>query len=243
MAEPGSTEPSADGQPVDDPSQQDFRTLSEYVREVLRRRILSGWIAPGTRLVERQVGEDLGVSRVPVREAIRALAEEGLVEIRGHGRGAIVRHDTEEALHQFLEVRLGLEYWATILATERAGRQQISRLRQLIEAGLDAIKKEDFERSRELGRTWHRALAECSGNQELVRHLALLDDRIAWGTKVTLAARGVATWLEHGEILEAIEQGQARLAADLLRSHMQLHERLQVVRFVPDHGPAPSDGS
>jgi DNA-binding GntR family transcriptional regulator len=208
-----------------------YRTLADFAYEVLRQNILEGTLAPATRLVESDLALQLQVSRVPVREAIRRLAEAGFLELRPHGRGAVVVETTEDGLHDFLELRTGLESWAAQLAAERISEDELNELREIQAEGLSCAEEGDFERSRECGRLWHDALARASGNREVVRMLSSIDARIAWRSQDVVAARGTATWVEHQAVIDALQRRDAPEAARLIRHHMEQHERLRAVRF------------
>jgi DNA-binding GntR family transcriptional regulator len=230
MTESVRSQPTA-GTLVVDRDRRQYRTLADFVRDALRHNIAVGVLEPGFRLVEREIAAQLEVSRMPVREAIGRLVDEGLVEMRPHGQGAVVANATEEELHDFLEMRLGLECWAVQLAAERIDDAGLLRLEEILAKGLSMVEAGDFETSRQLGQAWHDELALAAGNEQIVRQLQNFNARVRWGTTATLAARGRDTWDEHRQILEAIRRGDGAGAAKLVRAHMQSHERLQRVMF------------
>jgi DNA-binding GntR family transcriptional regulator len=210
----------------------DFRRLSEFVREVLRYNIANGALEPGSRLIERELALRLGVSRIPVREAINRLIEDGLIEQRPHGRGAVVSRPNDEVLREFFEVRTGLECWAAVLAAERRTDEDLALLERVWTAGLDAAEACHFEDSRKLGRQWHDALHRASQNAHLVNLLASYDAKIAWRSLQAVAARGAGTWQEHRLIMDALRERNSAEASRLVRHHMEQHRQMDVVIFV-----------
>lgn len=221
---------------------RDYRTLADFVTDVLRRNIASGVLSPGSRLAERRLAAQLGVSRVPVREATRRLAQEGLVEVRPHGRGAVVPAASDTMLREILEIRTALEAAAAFLAALRRPPLVIDRLTELHDAGLARSRAGDFEASRQIGRLWHDCLWEASGNDELQRQLAAHDARLAWRDDQVLQARGTDTWEEHGSILEMVRGGDAWGAARAVTDHMRNHMRSSAVSFAKEAALSPGDG-
>ena len=111
---------------------QNHRPLREIVYEELKRQILVGEIAPGTRMMEVELAEDMGVSRTPVREAIRKLEKEGLVTIEPR-KGAYASNISIKDMVDVLEVRQGLEAMAAAIASEKITQAQKEELQTVID--------------------------------------------------------------------------------------------------------------
>lgn len=217
-----------------------YRTLVDFACDVLRRNITSGVLAPGNRLVEREVATQLDISRIPVREATRRLAEEGLVDLHPHGRGAVVSDCTDERLREFFEVRTGLESWAAYLAARRRDPHALEELEATYAEGLASAEAGDFTRSRELGMRWHHGLARASGNTRLAKLLEWHDEKLTWRSQEMVSVRGTSTWAEHRVILDALQWGDSLAAAQAVLDHMGEHERAGAVTFSED-GDEPAE--
>lgn len=216
---------------------QNHRPLREIVYEQLKRQILTGKITPGTRMMEVELAEEMGVSRTPVREAIRKLEKEGLVTIEPR-RGAYASDISVKDMVDTLEVREDLEGLAAALAAERMTSEQISELVTITEGYSDAILNSDTEKIIHYDEKFHKYIVSCSGNKtliqlsEIVQELALRFRYIYYDD----FSRYENMPVEHREIVEAItsgDSGAARLTAD---SHVKklkefvVHEGEEVFR-------------
>src|SRR3954469_2797544 len=137
----------------------DHIALREQVLAELRRRIVDGDYAQGERLTETRLADDFGVSRNPVREALRVVEAEGFVQILPR-RGAVVATIDQTAVRDLFAVREQLETLAAGLAAERASEADIARLRQLCDDARAATEAQDFGRVAELNSDFHRAVIE-----------------------------------------------------------------------------------
>jgi DNA-binding GntR family transcriptional regulator len=186
----------------------------------IRALILNGEMEPGTRLGQVELAERLGISRTPVREALRRLTGEGLVDARPN-HGFRVADLGLEAVMRRLELRLLLEPGIARLAADRATPADIAALREAIE--LEAAAP-DAATAHDASRRFHMDLARAAHNQDLV---TTIDQQ--WIVEVgrrLLAARAEAPdWLEsdvreHREIADAIERRDPDLAERLTREHV-----------------------
>jgi DNA-binding GntR family transcriptional regulator len=189
--------------------------------EHLRALILAGDLTPGSRLGQAALAEQLGTSRTPVREALRRLAGEGLVEFHPN-RGFWTSDLGVEAVLRRLEVRLILEPGIAGLAAGRRGEGDLKALREAIErerAAADAADAHDASRD------FHLALARATRNAEVERSLESL-----WivevGRRLMALRAAVHDWRtgdidEHREILDAVERKQADTAAELMTRHIR----------------------
>jgi DNA-binding GntR family transcriptional regulator len=208
-------------------------SIVEYVVDHLRSGVLQGRYAPGQRLVEADLTQDLRVSRGPLREAFRRLSAEGLLEIVPN-RGAMIRRLTLREMRELFQIRVGLETLAARLAAE---------------AMTDIATKETFER--EIKPIWddrprapgadyidenhqfHDAVVAASGNKQLLgltRQLRL--PVLMYQLAGTLKAENIAASLsEHRAIARAILDGDAKLAEKNVRDH--LTRAMDVVEEMP----------
>lgn len=196
------------------------QSVADQVYAVLRDRIATGRIERGSRLHQEDLASEFGVSRTPVREALRRLAAEGLVDLFAN-RGARVATATPEQLRSSYETRLVVEPGAARLAARRRIEAPLERMRAAIRdeerAGRSPAKL--FQANRE----FHLALVEGSGNAELVNFMeqvwiarigaTLYEARL---DPAGLAADNAA----HRSIAAAIEAGKAATAERLVRGHI-----------------------
>ena len=195
------------------------RSLGEYAYQTIRHNILDGGLVPETRLREVEVASALDVSRVPVREALWRLAEEKLVELRPHGKGAVVATPTAEKVLEYYQARAALEQLSVTLAAQHVHDQTIRELEEIVERGLEAARAEDWQLSSHLGSEFHRVIARTSGNEHLYELIAGYDLRIGWAHATVARQGGTVRLDEHAAIVEALKVGDAVGAADLMTQH------------------------
>ncbi len=187
----------------------------------IRERITSGSLPRGARVHQEDLAEELGVSRTPVREALRRLAAEGLVEMRTN-RGARVADIDQGGMRGAYDARLVVEPGAARLAAGRRLPEPLARMRAAVAAQRRSLRS--VERSFEANREFHLALVAASGNDYLLQ----LVERL-WVARIgaTIYERQVETQermvldvREHEQILEAIDAGDGRRAESLTRRHL-----------------------
>ena len=194
--------------------------LGNLVAAEIRSAILSGSIAPGERLKQAQLAAGLNVSRIPVREALRILEAEGLIESTP-GKGSRVIEITEKDAEDVLSVRGALEGLAARLAAARVERSDIEALRKTIESGRAASRDSDHVAATEFHTQFHLELARSSGNAHLYDELAVMPAKTEWINSSLLQSRGPYSWSEHEEIVDAVAKGDADLAEQLMRGHSE----------------------
>ena len=194
---------------------------SDLIVNEIRRAILQGEIAPGTPLVERDLAQALGVSKTPVREAIKSLVATGLVEVSPY-RGASVRKVDHDLARNVYAVRLLLEPEAVRLAALRSPASEIEHAEQTLENASVAASRRDYSLMALFNREFHQTLTKASGNSTLVDVLASLQDQTA--LVATQGWRKQATWNneanEHLAILVAVRNSDGNLAASLMHAHI-----------------------
>jgi DNA-binding GntR family transcriptional regulator len=194
--------------------------LTELVVSALRERILSGGMPPGERLVEGKLSEELGVSRMPVREALRQLAAEGLVTIEPR-RGASVTSFSPQQMRELVEVRATLEGLNAKLAAQRHDDQQIAEMERILEEGTRVSQSgADDAVMLMMNQRFHDALGSIAANSILQDIMRSLRDRTALLFAPLNRARGPQNWDEHAAILRAVINGDAELASLLAMRHV-----------------------
>src|SRR3979490_454319 len=145
---------------------EEHSPLHDRVVTELRQAILSGRLKPGERLVEGHLADELGVSRNPVREAIRALASEGLIVVTAR-RGAAVATMTEQEARETIEVRALLEGQNARLAVRRQERQITKRIEAVLNKGTAEAGAKPFEKLYNRNQCFHSELAAAGQNTVL----------------------------------------------------------------------------
>ncbi|MEZ5724595.1 MAG: GntR family transcriptional regulator [Paracoccaceae bacterium] len=203
----------------------------ESVYERLCEDIRAGVLAPGSRLREAEIAERLSVSRTPVREAIRRLEAEGLVDHLPRSGATVRRLDYSETMELY-EMRTVLEGTAARLAARAASPVELEEL-QAINAEMRAADGQP-ERLVRLNRQFHRRLLEASRNRFLLRAMATVENTllILGASSMHLPERAVAAVAEHGEVLDALLIRDGAAAEAAMRRHMERAQfaRLQILR-------------
>ncbi|MEG3593665.1 MAG: GntR family transcriptional regulator [Pseudomonadota bacterium] len=190
--------------------------------ERLRLLIESGELAPGTRLNETELCEDMGVSRTPLREAVRSLATEGLIELQPN-RGAIVSVVTEEDVTEILPIMASLEGLGGRLAATHMEPAKIIQVRQIHDQMISHYKNNDMEKYFETNRLIHELISEGSGNQTLVDTLQSLSAKVhraRFTSQMTRESWDMAV-SEHEEIIAALEERDPDRLEDILIQHLE----------------------
>lgn len=154
-----------------------YLPLRDVVFNTLREAIIKGDLKPGERLMENQLADKLGVSRTPVREAIRKLELENLVVMIPR-KGAEVAKITEKDIRDVLEVRAALESLAVELACEKISQEQIKQLLSVKEAFKEAIKTKDVHQIVSADIEFHQVILEATNNDKLMHILNNLKEHI-----------------------------------------------------------------
>lgn len=205
----------------------DSTTLSQRVCDQLRDEILSNRLPPGTHLQEEEIAGTLGISRAPVREALRLLAVEDLVTIVPR-RGAIVRALSPEDFLAAYQVREALELLAIRLAVPRLTDEDLQTLRDLHAQMVAYTEKHDVDRYFQCNAAFHSLFAERSGN-ELLQGLyrQLVNQMRRYRMRSFYLRGGLERSLsEHSAILEAVERRDVEAAMRLLSEHIQVPQRI-----------------
>lgn len=193
--------------------------LHDRVVAELRKAIVGRRFKPGERLVEGRLALELGVSRMPVREAIRALASEGLVELTAR-RGAAVADLSPREARETIELRALLEGQNARLAARRRDARVQKRIAAVLDKGTEAVRAGRFERLAPLNQQFHEELALAGQNKVLAELLVRLRDRTEMLFEPAAPENQRAAWEEHAAILRAIIDGDENAAARLADEHV-----------------------
>ncbi|MDG4834453.1 GntR family transcriptional regulator [Solwaraspora sp. WMMD1047] len=188
----------------------------DRVRDVLEEAILAGVLVPGTHLNAQALAKQLGVSHIPVREALRSLLAAGWIETRPH-LGGFVRMRTEQELADLFEMRLHLETQAAVLAAERRTAEQLDQLSGLLN---QQRATDDPFALAQLNATFHVAIAECAQNQLLTDFIRTLSMRVRFYFSTVAPRRRGESLREHTALVEAVRRRDGSEAERIARSHV-----------------------
>lgn len=198
------------------------QTLQNQVYEYLHEQIVSGNIPPGQRIVEGKVSQETGVSRSPIREAIRRLNSEGLVSVSPRG-GVRVYRATFSDFKYLYECRLSLEPTAAFYAASRMNEKQRKQLSDSVDKMNLMVDKNELEKLKVLSSQFHYLIVEASGNPYLMKMMNQLNSLISFyrNAVLNIPKRIEEGADEHKAIWNAIKIEDGKAAEELMKAHIQ----------------------
>ena len=203
-----------------------YKPLREIVSDALRQAIRDGILPPGERLMETPLAEELGVSRTPIREAIRILEQEGLIVMIPR-RGTYVADMSLKDVTEVFELRSILEELAAELAAERITNEEIEALEQhLVEIG-NYMNENNLDKVVQADILFHEILYKASRNDRLVEMINNLREQTLRFRTLSMSQTGrlAKTWDEHRQLVEAISDRDVERARQIARIHMEESEK------------------
>lgn len=195
------------------------RPLRDLVAAELRRLILDGSLKPGQRLVEDQLAEQLGVSRNPLREAIRMLEAEGFLRVAAR-RGAFVSTLSAQQAADLFEVRLALEPLGARLAALRPSPGHLARMKEILARVQGQPGQHELDLLSDLHTELHSLVFAMTGNAYLTAIAIPMVKRGQWLLRQSAPLRTPSAWSEHHGLIAAIELGDPELAEAAARHHI-----------------------
>jgi DNA-binding GntR family transcriptional regulator len=199
------------------PDPPEHLTKTELALRSLRERIRSGAARPGQRLRVEELTRELGMSPTPIREALRLLQADRLVDYRAH-RGIVVTSVTSVEVAEIIRLRTILEPLAAELGVPAFTERKLGEMKRL---HLRLAKAPASKRAVEINAAWHWAIYEASGSVYLNDFIRRLWDAYPWRTMWVLPGRAELSLREHSAIMEAILERDASAAAEGMRHHIQ----------------------
>ena len=221
-----------------------YATKSDFAYTRMRELILSGELEPGSVINQAVLARDIGISTTPLREALRRLMHQGLVELDAHRDARVTQLNAEEA-RDLLEVRRSLDPMAAGLAAERRTRQDLAEMRTSLD-GLDALPSNPTITQLVAHRRFHTAIYRASHNALLIEMLDGLWDTAdryrRHGLQVERSPEERAMKAhEHTLLFQAIEEGDSETAAEVMRAHIQTSLGAKSAWRLSKPGASPSD--
>lgn len=213
----------------------EYLPLRDVVFNTLRDAILSGKLLPGERLMENQLADKLGVSRTPIREALRMLELENLVELVPR-KGAQVLDMSEKDIKNVLEVRSSLEALAVELACQKMNAEQVSELKKIQENFVLAYESKDYEKTAETDEKFHDLIFAATQNDKLIQifnnlRIQLYRYRVAY---LKLPGLVSITAQQHDEIIRTIENHMAKEGASAATAHIKYQTEVILNSIKPE---------
>ena len=208
----------------------EYLPLREVVFHTLRKAIIQGELQPGERLMEVTLANKLGVSRTPIREAIRELATDGLLVVMVPRKGAEVAKITVKDLKDALEVRMTIDSLSVKLACERIDEEEKVEIRQACVAFREAVKSKDVKAIVEGDERFHNTIYRASKNQKLITIAMNLREQVYRYRFEYVKDFSYHENLirEHDQITEAILAGDVETAQKIMKEHIYNQEQIVI---------------
>jgi len=191
------------------------------VYEAMKEEIITGQLPPGSIISELTLAERYQTSRTPVREACQFLQKDGLLEAVPH-KGFFVAEITMKQVQDIYQLRLVLEGTCARIAAEKITRSELQDLEALARPiTFTASNQQSFRRSTELNRRFHLRIAEITGNQELIKILSNILDKITRAQYLEAKKAPMVIGPEHEEVVRAIKGRDPAVAEKLMVTHIQ----------------------
>jgi DNA-binding GntR family transcriptional regulator len=205
--------------------------LGEVVYRQLTDMIIHGELAPGEPLREMRLAEAVGTSRVPIREALQRLADEGWV-IRRPRSGARVKVPSQSDVDEIFDLRVLLEVEAVRRALRHISLSDADALREVIDLGRAALSHDDLRAVVVANSAFHSGIAQLTRNELLVQMLAMLDRRVRWLFGTVALTRSETSLAQHAALLDALVDRDVEAAVEITTQHVEqtraaLHEQWQ----------------
>jgi len=191
----------------------------EQVASILRSSILTGGISKGQSITLDSIGEQVGMSRTPVREAFQILANEGLIELR-QNRCAIVKGISEEAIKDHYEMRILLETEAFRRACTHMNDQILEAIIQINKQGKRAKEAGDTQAYNIANQAFHMTIWEAAGSEKLKSFLSLLWNGLSMNRLVTAQEYAAISLAEHDQMVEKLIEKDYEGACHIMREHI-----------------------
>jgi DNA-binding GntR family transcriptional regulator len=197
------------------------RSVGDAVYDALKVAITKGDLPPGQRLIEHQLSLRMRTSRIPIREAIKKLEKDGLVE-QFHKRGFVVKSVTKTEIEETFGIRAVLESYAAYLATERLTDVLMRGLENTVQTYRDALAENDVEGMMAANAQFHEMIYKASGSEKLYALISNFRDFISRYRKTLLTTHDFAKMSleDHIRMLDAMNERNKEQVEELVRKHI-----------------------
>ncbi len=197
------------------------KSLSESVYDILKQSIVNGDISPKDRLVEERIAKYIGTSRTPVREALKRLEQEDLIEKADYG-GYRVKRFSQKEIKEVFEIRSILESYAAVLATRRVKQEALTVLENIIKRSEKALSFKDVEKFITLNTEFHDSLYKASESNRLYKMINELRDHFYRYRRIILLIDGMpeVSLKDHKMMLDAMKNKDEERVNILVKEHI-----------------------
>lgn len=202
--------------------------LKDQAYDILRNRILQNDYPPGSFLAERQLADELGMSKTPVKAALERLELEGYISVSPQ-QGIVVRELSLNEIRDFYEIRVALEGYVLSRLAGHLTRPQLEQWSDNLREQEANLAGDDIARAVLLDAQFHLLPAQWFGNDEIIRTMQKLSDKMRVVIHRVFSAdpaRSAASLKEHREIVQAVQSGAGRRAAELIEEHLMRGQQL-----------------
>ncbi len=206
-----------------------YKPLRELVLDAIRSAIINGILQPRERLMEIQMAEELGVSRTPIREALRKLELEGFI-VMVPRKGAYVADLSFKDIADVFEIRIALEVLAAGLAAERITEEELEDMERLLVEKRDAIAQNNIDKLVEVDTKFHELIYQASRNERLSSIISNLREQIQRFrlTSLSFPGRMRKSLDEHKKIVEAIQSRDIQRSRNTAQEHIENAEHVLI---------------
>jgi len=203
------------------------KSISDQIYDVLKERILLGRIAPGERIIESTIAEELKTSRTPVREAFQRLVQDGLVErvLQGGVRVPLI---TPQMIKEIYGIRAVLEVYAVELACDNIDIETLQKLKEMalqarkVLGSPDANRPEGWIALWRINTAFHESICKAAGSEYLLKILSQLKDLVMRFRFLSLRKTRIRAWDEHELIIRYLENKDKYQLKELMKAHIEL---------------------
>jgi DNA-binding GntR family transcriptional regulator len=202
------------------------KSISDQIYEVLKERILVGRIAPGERIIESTVAEDLKTSRTPVREAFQRLVQDGLVErvLQGGVRVTVI---TSQMIKEVYGIRAILEVYAVDLACDNIDVETVLKLKEMARQARRVLSSPEANRPEgwitlwRINTSFHETICRAAGSEQLPKVLSQLKDLVMRFRFLSLRKTRIQAWDEHELMIKFLENKDKSRLKELMKAHIE----------------------
>jgi len=207
-------------------------TLAQQVFEIIQQHIVTGELRPNQRLMDSEIAKELGISRTPVREALKRLEVVGYVSTLPSGGIIVTEHSTREIQYLY-EIREALETMAIKLVCNNATEEQINKVEEYYNRGVSAVSNGDIDLYKELHIAFEEELYAACGNEQLLSLIRTFRDQYyVQRIRRAFTSRDWRTQLkQHGRVLKALRKRNAGRAVKAFERHLRVSLRVALERL------------
>ena len=210
-------------------------TLREQVYKALKEAVLNGDLKPGQKLSQEWLSRKMKVSRMPIREAIKMLEVDGLIESIPYKESRVVNFSSKD-IGEIYTIRANLEGLAARMATNKIGEKDLQGLKKINEKMIDFLDQKKYKQLSLFNEKFHQNIYNRCGNERLCKIIKDLWNSIPKDTFWVINDRAEKSLKDHLKILRVLKDKDDKLVEELIREHIKNSEK-DIKRFISDKDP------